>query len=127
MLKSLDSQNANRLNITRCRAVTATARDKITLLRRRANAARTAAETRTAAFRFALVILEHEEIIRADFYFGTQKRLIRSLIAPVAHAVIRNFENVIIGTHRLVVLARARTRHNVIRKSLRRRVVRVSC
>jgi len=52
--------------------IAAAAVNKITLLRRRANATATAAERRRAALRLALVVLEHEEVVGTNLNIGTQ-------------------------------------------------------
>ena len=52
--------------------IAAAAVNKITLLRRCADAAAAAAKRRRAALRLALVVLEHEEVVGTNLNFGTQ-------------------------------------------------------
>lgn len=89
--------------------VAAAAVNKITLLRRCAHAATTAAERRRAALGLALVVLEHEEIVGTNLNFGTQQWLIRCRTAPVGQTVRRLLDNIIIGANRLVVVANRRS------------------
>ena len=107
----------------------ATARgNKVTLLRRRTDAAATAAERSRAALRLALVVLEQKEIVGTDLNLGTQQRLIRRRSAPVRQTIRRLLHDIVVRANRLVVVTRGRRIvQHVINESLRtNRVVRES-
>ena len=107
-------------------AVVAAGVDELTLLGRGANAAARAAERRTAAFRLALVIGKHEQLVVVQVGFGAQKGLVGRRATPVAQTVRRLLDHIIVRADRLVLIARRRAIHQIIGKSLRRRVVRKS-
>ncbi len=81
---------SDRLNSFFHGAVTATGVNVIALLRGSADTAATAAEAGSAAFGFALVIFEDEEVIGTDLEFGTQEGLIGGLFAPFGHTALRH-------------------------------------
>ncbi len=110
----------NSLDIRRTCAITATARNLVPLIGCGANATRSAAKGGRAAFGLALIVLKHEEVVGADLYFGTQKRLVRGGIAPVAQTILRAFHDIVIGSDGFIVLADTRTAHHVIGKALTR-------
>ena len=84
-------------------AVTTTAVDEIALGRGGADTAATATEGSTTAFRLALIVLEDEEIVGSDLNFGAKEWLIRSLLAPLGHAVAWDLLEAIVGADGLVV------------------------
>ncbi len=86
-------------------AVTTAGIDVVALSGGSANATTTAAETGTAALGLALVILENEETIGTDLEFGTQQRLIRSLLTPLGHSTFRLFLQIVINTNCLIFIA----------------------
>lgn len=75
------------LHITPNRAIAATLVDELALLGRRADAATVAAEGRTAALGLALVVLEHEEAVRAKLHLGAAQRLVRGSVTPLTHTI----------------------------------------
>ncbi len=88
----------------RLRAVSATLVDKLALLGACAHASTIARETRAAALRLALVVLEHEQIVGTDLELGeiAIHRLVGLRVAPVAHRVASGQAHTIVGADGLV-------------------------
>ena len=90
-------------------AIASAACDEVALSRCSAYAAATATERRAAALRLALIVLEHEEIVRSrgELLRTAYKSLIRSRIAPCAHAIIRGQFHTIKRANRFIFSLRA--------------------
>ena len=99
-------------------AVATAARDHIALLGRCADAAGTAAERRRAAFRLALVILENEQIVGAEFNFRAEQRLIGRRAAPVAQTIRRALHHIVVSPNRLIAVTLGRAAQHIIREAL---------
>ncbi len=89
-------------------AVTATGVDEIALGGGGAYATATAAEAGTAALRLALVVFEDEEVVGAEFHFGTQQGLIGGLFAPFGHTALGHLLQIVINTNSLITGASIR-------------------
>ena len=90
--------------IRRSRLITPTARQILSLLRCRADAPTTAAETRPAALGFALVVLEQEQIVIAGNKFVTEQFLIRRRVSPAGDIVPRGKNHAVIVSDGLILV-----------------------
>ncbi len=88
-------------------SITTSGIDEIPLVRRRAHATGVAGKGRTTALGLALVVLEHEQIVRAQLEgrVVTTHRLIGVIVAPRAHIIARAQAYLVKGTNGLVVVS----------------------
>ena len=106
------------LQIHRIVTVATTTCDHIPLLRRGTDASAAATEGRRAALGLALIILENEKVVGAEFYFRAQQGLVGRWTTPVAQAICGLLHNIVVGTNCLVTRASRCAAEYIIRKAL---------